>query len=74
MNRTKRLTPIQEPFLTLLMLRELKERKPEDFPTITAEFYDQDARQLCADTPLTDAVIGPEFVSMQLAQLADNRS
>ena len=62
--------PDSRTVLTLLMLRELKERKPEDFPTITAEFYDQDARQLCADTPLTDAVISPEFVSMQLTQLA----
>ena len=62
--------PDSRTVLTLLMLREMKEKKPEDFPTITAEFYDQDARQLCSDTPLSDAVISPEFVSMQLTHLA----
>ena len=62
--------PDSRTVLTLLMLRELKEKKTEDFPTITAEFYDQDARQLCSDTPLSDAVISPEFVSMQLTHLA----
>ena len=48
----------------------MKEKKPDGFPTVTAEFYDQDARQLCSDTPLSDAVISPEFVSMQLTHLA----
>ena len=58
--------------LTLLMIRELKDALAEDeeFPSVTAEFYDQDTRALCVDTPLTDAVISPEFVSMQLTQLA----
>ena len=58
--------------LTLLMIRELKEalNENEEFPSVTAEFYDQDTRALCIDTPLTDAVISPEFVSMQLTQLA----
>mgnify|MGYP003296737482 FL=1 len=58
--------------LTLLMIRELKDAlaEDEDFPSVTAEFYDQDTRALCVDTPLTDAVISPEFVSMQLTQLA----
>ena len=35
-----------------------------------AEFYDQDTQALCVETPLTDAVISPEFVSMQLTHLA----
>ena len=39
---------------------ELKEAldKNEEFPSVTAEFYDQDTRALCIDdhTPLTDAV------------------
>ena len=54
------------------MIRELKDALAEDqeFPSVTAEFYDQDTRALCVDTPLTDAVISPEFVSMQLTQLA----
>ena len=56
--------------LTLLMLREIKEVTEGEFPSVTAEFYDQDTKTLCRDTPLTDAVVSPEFVSMQLTHLS----
>ena len=56
--------------LTLLILRQLKAESEGHFPKVVAEFYDQDSQALCVDTPLTDAVISPEFVSMQLTHLA----
>ena len=56
--------------LTLLILRQLKIDSGEVFPQVVAEFYDQDTEALCVETPLTDAVVSPEFVSMQLTHLA----
>ena len=56
--------------LTLLILRQLKGSSKDRFPKVVAEFYDQDSEALCVETPLTDAVISPEFVSMQLTHLA----
>jgi len=56
--------------LTLLILRQIKADSEGDFPKVVAEFYDQDTQALCVETPLTDAVISPEFVSMQLTHLA----
>jgi len=56
--------------LTLLILRQIKADSEGEFPKVVAEFYDQDTQALCVETPLTDAVISPEFVSMQLTHLA----
>ena len=55
--------------LTLLILRQIKADSEGEFPKVVAEFYDQDTQALCVET-LTDAVISPEFVSMQLTHLA----
>ena len=56
--------------LTLLLLRELRGEKGRAFPRVVAEFYDKESHELCRETPLTDAVMSPEFVSMQITHLA----
>ena len=56
--------------LTLLLLRELRSETGESFPRVVAEFYDKESHELCRETPLTDAVMSPEFVSMQITHLA----
>ena len=56
--------------LTLLLLRELRRETSHPFPRVVAEFYDKESRELCLETPLTDAVMSPEFVSMQITHLA----
>ena len=56
--------------LTLLLLRELRGETNQAFPRVVAEFYDKESHELCRETPLTDAVMSPEFVSMQITHLA----
>ena len=56
--------------LTLLLLRELHGETSRPFPRVVAEFYDKESYELCLETPLTDAVMSPEFVSMQITHLA----
>ena len=56
--------------LTLLLLRELRGEMNQAFPRVVAEFYDKESHELCRETPLTDAVMSPEFVSMQITHLA----
>ena len=56
--------------LTLLLLRELRGETSQAFPRVVAEFYDKENYELCRETPLTDAVMSPEFVSMQITHLA----
>ena len=56
--------------LTLLILRQIKSETDGDFPHVVSEFYSRNAVGLCAETPLIDAVVSPEFVSVQLTHLA----
>ena len=48
----------------------MKAETDGDFPDVVSEFYNRNTVGLCAETPLTDAVVSPEFVSVQLTHLA----
>ena len=59
--------------LLLLLLSELRDKAPnERFPAVVAELLSSESRELCVETPLTDAVVSTEVVSAQLAQLVQN--
>ena len=63
--------PDAQTILTLLLLKEIRRMTSrKQFPRIIAEFYDESSKQLCLDTPLTDAVVSTNFVSMQLAHMS----
>ena len=62
--------PDSRTVLTLLILRQIKAESDGDFPDVVSEFYNRNTVGLCAETPLTDAVVSPEFVSVQLTHLA----
>jgi hypothetical protein len=56
--------------LVLFLLQELKaKRRLDAFPPVVAELLDSESRDLCLDTPMTDAVVSTELLSIQLAQL-----
>ena len=56
--------------LILLLLHEMKQRPNAiTFPPVVAEFLDQNSHELREDSPLTDAVVSTNFLSMLLAQL-----
>ena len=62
--------PDSRTVLTLLILRQIKAETGGDFPDVVSEFYNRNTVGLCVETPLTDAVVSPEFVSVQLTHLA----
>jgi len=56
--------------LILFLLQELKHRLGlEKFPPVVAELLNAESRDLCLETPMTDAVVSTELLSIQLAQL-----
>ena len=56
--------------LMLFLLEELRSKITiEEFPPVVAELLNSESRDLCLDTPMTDAVISTELLSAQLAQL-----
>ncbi len=56
--------------MLLLLLSEIKsKRKIAEFPPVVAELLNSESRQLCVGTPLTDAIVSTEILSIQLAQL-----
>jgi hypothetical protein len=56
--------------MLLLLLSEIKSKqKVAEFPPVVAELLNSESRQLCAGTPLTDAIVSTEILSIQLAQL-----
>ena len=56
--------------LILFLLQELKQRLGlEKFPPVVAELLNAESRDLCLETPMTDAVVSTELLSIQLAQL-----
>ena len=56
--------------LILLLLHEMKQRsKTTSFPPVVAEFLDKNSHQFSQESPLTDAVVSTNFLSMLLAQL-----
>ena len=64
--------PDAQTILTLLLLREIDNKPTETaFPRVIAEFVDESSKELCVDTPITDGVVSTNFVSMQLAHMAE---
>ena len=56
--------------LVLFLLQEIKvKRRTNVFPPVVAELLDSESRDLCLETPMTDAVVSTELLSIQLAQL-----
>ena len=56
--------------LVLFLLQEIKvKRRTNLFPPVVAELLDSESRDLCLETPMTDAVVSTELLSIQLAQL-----
>ena len=56
--------------LVLFLLQEIKvKRRTNLFPPVVAELLDSESRDLCQETPMTDAVVSTELLSIQLAQL-----
>jgi hypothetical protein len=56
--------------MLLLLLGEIKNNSNEDdFPPVVAELLNAESKLLCEGTPLTDAIVSTEILSIQLAQL-----
>ena len=56
--------------LILFLLQELEMRHGvEQFPPVVAELLNSESKDLCLETPMTDAVVSTELLSVQLAQL-----
>ena len=56
--------------MLLLLLGEIRNtQKNGAFPPVVAELLNSESKQLCVGTPLTDAIISTEIISIQLAQL-----
>ena len=56
--------------LVLFLLQEIKVKRGTNlFPPVVAELLDSESRDLCLETPMTDAVVSTELLSIQLAQL-----
>jgi len=56
--------------LILFLLQELELRLGvEKFPPVVAELLNSESKDLCLETPMTDAVVSTELLSVQLAQL-----
>ena len=56
--------------MLLLLLGEIKSKGREiAFPPVVAELLDSESKLLCEGTPLTDAIVSTEILSIQLAQL-----
>ncbi len=57
--------------INMLLLAEERDSNDNPFPPVIAEFLDEDNVQLCEGTPLSDAIITPQYLSMQLAHLSN---
>lgn len=57
--------------INMFLLAEERTRNDLPFPPVIAEFLDEDNVRLCQGTPLSDAIITPQFLSMQLAHLSN---
>ena len=56
--------------MLLLLLGEIKSKGREvEFPPVVAELLNSESKLLCEGTPLTDAIVSTEILSIQLAQL-----
>ena len=56
--------------MLLLLLGEIKSKTTElEFPPVVAELLNSESKLLCEGTPLTDAIVSTEILSIQLAQL-----
>jgi hypothetical protein len=56
--------------MLLLLLGEIKSKAGElAFPPVVAELLNSESKLLCEGTPLTDAIVSTEILSIQLAQL-----
>ncbi len=56
--------------MLLLLLREIENKQNNGaFPPVVAELLNSESKQLCVGTPLTDAIVSTEILSIQLAQL-----
>lgn len=57
--------------VNMILLGEVAKHNPSIFPPVIAEFLEEDNRQLCIGTPLTDSIVTPQYISMQLAHLVN---
>jgi hypothetical protein len=56
--------------MLLLLLGEIENKQNNGaFPPVVAELLNSESKQLCVGTPLTDAIVSTEILSIQLAQL-----
>ncbi len=57
--------------VNMILLADVAKQSPSKFPPVIAEFLDEDNRQLCTGTPLSDSIVTPQYISMQLAHLVN---